>query len=87
MALTGELDLATTPRAEQALRNAEAGHEVVVLDLRQVSFIESTGLKMMFAADGRLRERGGCLVVLEGSRQVHRLLEMTGLSERLTVVA
>ncbi len=82
----GEIDIATAPAIEEALRRARNEHDTVALDLRQVSFMDSTGLQMMLAVDHEMRERGGRLIVVTGPPQVDRLLALTGVAERLTVV-
>lgn len=86
LALSGEVDLATAPVVEDELRRAEASQDLIVLDLRDVSFMDSTGIRMLVAADRRNRERGGALVVVQGSTQVRRLFELSGLTQHLEVV-
>lgn len=82
----GEVDLATAATLERELVSAEESHDVVALDLRQTSFMDSTGVHMLIAADRRLRERGGCLVVVQGPPQIRRLLELTHVAEHLVLV-
>ncbi|MDQ3723099.1 MAG: STAS domain-containing protein [Actinomycetota bacterium] len=80
--LIGELDLAGAPRLEQALRDAEAGDaSSIVVDLGALDFIDSTGLRLLVMAAERLKE--GRFSLLRGSRQVHRVFEMTDLVDRL----
>ena len=57
--IRGELDMETGPRAEEIIRGAEAGCPAkLVLDLREVSFFDSTGLQLVLDADVRAREEG-----------------------------
>jgi anti-sigma B factor antagonist len=86
IALTGELDLATVPVAEQELLRAEASHDLIVLDLRRLAFIDSTGLRLMIAADRRARERGAAFVIVEGPPQVRRLFDLSGIAGHLEVI-
>jgi anti-anti-sigma factor len=86
LALSGEVDLATAPVVEDELRRAEASQDLIVLDLRDVSFMDSTGIRTLVAADRRNRERGAALVVVQGSRQVRRLFELSGLAQHLEVL-
>ena len=87
VAPAGEIDLATAPGLEAALERAvEEGAEGVLLDLDQVSFIDSTGLRTVLAARDRCRERGQQFEVTEGSGQVKRLFAITGIGAQLDVV-
>ncbi len=80
--LIGELDLDGAPRLEQELRDAEAGDATsIVVDLGQLEFIDSTGLRLLvMAAD---RSQDGRFSLLRGPRQVHRVFEITDLVDRL----
>ena len=82
----GDLDLATVETLDSAVRRAEENHELVVLDLRQVPFMDSSGLHTLIAADQRMRERGGRLVVVQGGDQIRRLLGLTGADKQLDMV-
>ncbi|HXE45249.1 MAG TPA: STAS domain-containing protein [Conexibacter sp.] len=87
LALTGELDIAGAARVEQELERIEQQPPAtIVLDLRQLAFMDSTGLRVIVAADGRARERGWRLVIVRGSATVQRIIEMTRLDERLEIV-
>jgi len=86
--LVGELDIATTPGVEGELRKVEeSGAEVIVLDLRGLTFMDSTGLRLLVAADARAREAGHRLAIVRGPGPVHRVLEITGLHSRLDLVS
>jgi anti-sigma B factor antagonist len=85
--LDGELDLASAPVLEGRLEGPEvAGAATVVLDLREVQFIDSTGLRTIFAAHSRCRQRGQELAVTRGSEQVQRLLSITRVGEHLRLI-
>jgi anti-sigma B factor antagonist len=87
LSVTGELDLASSPALEGALTRASAAHgERVVLDLRGVSFMDSTGLSVLVSAQRDATESGRQLAVITGSDQVLRLLTLTGVAERLTLI-
>ncbi|HEY4895125.1 MAG TPA: STAS domain-containing protein [Solirubrobacteraceae bacterium] len=88
LSLDGELDMASAPLLQSALEDAHlAAPEMVVLDLRRLQFVDSTGLRIILAARNRCRERGQELAVTRGSEQVERLLSVTGLSDHLQTVA
>ncbi len=85
--LRGELDMACAPQLDEAVAGADLdGSGAVVLDLRGVSFLDSTGLKAIFRARKAVRESGRRFAVTEGSAQVQRLLGLTRLDEHLHVI-
>jgi anti-anti-sigma factor len=87
VALTGELDIASAPEFEEGLAKVEAGApSVLVLDLRQVEFIDSTGLRAVIAADERARSAGRRLVIVKGTAAVERVFTVTQLDQRLDIV-
>ncbi len=84
LAVFGELDVASTPELEAELVLA-ADKELVVVDLRELEFIDSTGLGVLVKAHDRAREAGRRFALVRGLGQVQRLLGLTGLSEQLAV--
>jgi anti-anti-sigma factor len=87
LSVSGELDLATGPTLERELELALAGEPgLVILDLRQLEFMDSTGLSVLIRAHNTAQSQGQRLGIVGGSRQVRRLLNLTGVAERLTVV-
>lgn len=85
--VTGELDLASSPALEQELENGPPSRaEVVIVDLRQLEFMDSTGLSVLVRAHQRATEKGQQFVVVRGPQQVQRLLSLTGVADRLTLV-
>jgi anti-anti-sigma factor len=87
VALTGELDLSSALTFEEELRRIEdeARPRVLVLDLRSLKFLDSTGLRLILAAHGRALKRGGRLTIVQGSEAVRRIFRLTGVIERLNV--
>lgn len=84
LVILGELDLATTPRLEQELREVEATDaKMIVLDLDGVDFLDSTGLRALLEADARSRATGSRLTLTRGSAQVRRLFALVGADTRL----
>ena len=85
--LHGELDISTAPRLEDDLLRAEAdGPSLVVIDLSRLAFMDSTGLRLLIAADSRARDAGRRLVLIQGNEMVQRVLRVTRLDERLEIV-
>jgi anti-anti-sigma factor len=83
--LRGELDVAVTPGLRGqiigVLRDLEP--ERLVLDLTGLTFIDSIGLGVLVWAHNRLDERGSRLCLAAPGRQVQRVLEISGLDQRL----
>jgi len=87
LTLKGELDLSTIEKVEQELARVEAeGHELIVLDLGGLTFLDSTGLRTIVTADQRARRTGRRIVVRRGPDTVHRVFTITRLDERLEMV-
>jgi anti-anti-sigma factor len=87
LSVAGELDLASGPTLERELESAFSGEPgLVILDLRQLEFMDSTGLGVLIRAHNRAQTQGHRLGIVGGSRQVRRLLHLTGVAERLTIV-
>lgn len=80
----GELDLASGPELETELgRLAEPPPEFLIVDLRQLDFMDSTGLSILVKAHQRAVDEGREFGLVRGTQQVQRLLELTGVTERL----
>jgi anti-anti-sigma factor len=87
VAVSGELDLASGPELEQVLeRFTGTPTELLVIDLREVDFMDSTGLSIIVKAHQRFADDGRQLGLVRGSSQVQRLLDLTGVAERLPLV-
>jgi anti-anti-sigma factor len=87
VAAAGELDLATAPILQARLD--EASHlrpELLVLDLSQLTFMDSTGLRIVLAADAAARREARRLAVVRGPDPVHRVFLIALLDKRLDLV-
>lgn len=78
----GELDIASAPRLEQELR-ASAGAGTVVLDLREVTFLDSSGLRAVLMGSQEAADGGRRLVVVPGEGQAARVIELAQVGEHL----
>lgn len=78
MALSGDLDMATAPILRENLARVEAsGAATIMIDLREVTFIDSTGLKEFVEAKSRVRENGHRLLMSGATPAAQRLFELT----------
>jgi anti-anti-sigma factor len=85
--VTGELDLASSPELEEQLEDVLASDTgVVILDLRQLEFMDSTGLSVLVKAHQAAEQADRRLYLVKGPPQVQRLLTLTGVEERLSVL-
>ena len=82
----GDVDLATVGSLRAELTAALERASKVVLDLREVSFMDTQGLAAVIEAEQSSTASGTRFVVVRAPETVHRLFDMIGLTERLTVV-
>lgn len=80
----GEIDLSTVPRVDAVMRElCEAGWRHIVLDLTEVSFLDSTGVHLVLTWARHAESDGIALTVVPGPPSVQRVFELTGLLDRL----
>jgi anti-anti-sigma factor len=86
--LRGELDITGLAAIEPELERLaeEPGVEAVTLDLRQLEFMDSSGLRLVVMTDQRLRAAGRRLILVRGAEAVQRVFEITRMGERLAFV-
>jgi anti-anti-sigma factor len=88
LTLHGELDLATAPEFEHLVNESiDEGREVVV-DLRGLAFMDSSGIRVLVAAHARAGRAGTRLVVVRPGPEsaVAKIVEVAGLDRELTIV-
>ncbi len=84
----GELDVATADALDAKLAEAEARvTPMIVVDLAQVEFMDSTALQVLLKAEARSRRDGRRLRLSPPSSQVQRLFEAAGVLDRLPLPA
>ena len=86
--MAGELDIATAPQLDRALRSAWASTsaDVMRLDLRRLEFIDSTGVRLLLDADRCIRHAGGRLIIVRGPAEINWLLALMGADRLLELV-
>ena len=82
----GDIDIAGGPILDAAL-NALAPTGSVVIDLGEVSFVDSSGLRSLLTAGRNARARDAAVVLRNVQPEVVRLLEITGTAEQFTIEA
>jgi anti-sigma B factor antagonist len=87
LALHGELDLLGAPLLEQEIESAEIeASGILVLDLEDLQFIDSAGLRVILATHERSRKHGQEFALTRGTKQVQRLFAIAGVGEHLRIV-
>jgi anti-sigma B factor antagonist len=87
VALAGELDISSAATLEEALGGVEEGSPpLLVIDLRGLEFMDSTGLRTLVSADQRARDQGRRVAIVRGPESVDRIFSVTRLDERLELV-
>jgi anti-anti-sigma factor len=80
----GELDFDTTDELRRAMTSLrEAGARRLVLDLRALDFMDSTGLRLVLEWDAESRRDGISFAVVPGSEAVQRVFRVTGTEGRV----
>ena len=78
LALVGELDLGSAPQLVAALKAAQRDGRPIVVDLRGLRFIDSTGLRTLLHASQAGSRAGLALQLIAGSPTVMRVFDLTG---------
>lgn len=85
--LCGELDLANAPTAEAELDAAMTAATSVVVDMRELEFIDSTGIALLVGVIGRNSDSASVSFIPSEFPAVKRVLELTGVAERMQTVS
>ena len=85
LVLTGELDVVSAPDLDLCLNEVMAeAHDRVVLDLSELSFVDSAGMSVLIKARQDADSSGRTLVLGRPTEQVHRVFALVGLADWLT---
>ena len=80
--LRGDLDLSAVKAFEQGLRAAVDRGGPVTLDVTELAFMDSTGVRLLIHTAQRLEGRG-CLIVHGANDTVRRVIDLTGIADRV----
>ncbi len=82
--LFGDFDLAAFEEVDGMLGSVQLnGSKSVIVDLRGLQFIDSTGIRALIRAHKRAETAGRQFCIVRGSEQIQRIFELTGLQDRL----
>ncbi len=85
VAVVGHLNTATAGKLEEALVPVIEASEQVVIDLADLEYISSAGLRVLLSAHKSLDAKGGSLVICHPQESVREVFEITGLIDALTI--
>jgi anti-sigma B factor antagonist len=83
--VAGELDLAAASELDEVLRDAQHGARLVVLDLRELTYIDSSAVHVILHATDRARREEGRLMLVRGPAQVDLVFALTGASDKVSI--
>jgi anti-anti-sigma factor len=83
--LAGALDIATAPQLERTLREPQSQTRLIVLDLRELTFLDCSGMRAIVNASIRARQLGRRLILLRGAQHVDRVFTLTGMADELEI--
>ncbi|MEA2449161.1 MAG: anti-sigma factor antagonist [Thermoleophilaceae bacterium] len=88
MSLAGELDLSSALTFDEELRRIEdeSGVDTLVLDMHELRFMDSTGLRLIVSAHQRAVRAGRRLAIEHTSKSIRRIFRLTGMLDRLDIV-
>jgi anti-anti-sigma factor len=85
--LAGELDLTTADEVDREIRRVEfTSAHVIAIDLHDVSFIDSTGLRVVLQAQRRSDNLGGRLAIIKAAEPAQRLFDICGVAPTMPFV-
>lgn len=83
--LTGRLDTTTSPQLEAQVLSRLDGVEELSLDITELAYISSAGLRVLLACQKKMNVAGGKMVVINPNEMIMDVFEMTGFSDILTI--
>ncbi len=84
--IIGRLDTDSATEGEKALLDAAERFNSLVINMAQLEYLSSAGLRVLKRAHVAMRRKGGSLAVKNVSKTVMEILDITGFSEMLTFV-
>jgi anti-anti-sigma factor len=87
VSLRGELDLATAPALETVVTDSLAAGDDVVVDLRELAFMDSTGLRVLVRAHASVTDEQRFLIVRpRAGGPVAKILAIAGVESQLDII-
>lgn len=84
LALEGRLDTTTAPELEAEMKASLEGVTALILDMRDLAYLSSAGLRVILAAQKQMNKQGG-MVVRNVNETIMEVFEVTGFTDILTI--
>lgn len=81
VSVAGEVDVYTAPQLREKILEIEAAHRTFILNLQEVSYMDSTGLGVLIGSLKRTKEKGGSLYLVFTNPMIKKIFDITGLSQ------
>ena len=85
IAVSGRLDTATAPELESALKDSLAGVSELLLDIHELEYISSAGLRVLLTAQKTMNAQNGTMRVAGANEMIREIFEVTGFIDILTL--
>jgi len=86
LALSGRLDTMTAPELEKELQASLDGVTELTLDLKELDYLSSAGLRVLLSAQKKMNGCGGAMTVANANSTLMEIFEVTGFADILTIV-
>ena len=85
IAISGDLDIVTSPQLDERLTQAEADHSTIILDFGEVTFLDTSALAVIVGHWKTAEARGRTLALANARYRYTKTLWITGLADKLTL--
>ena len=85
LAISGRLETATAPQLQEVIENGLSGIRSLTLDIKQLEYISSAGLRTLLAAKKKMHGAGGYMAVIGANEEVMEVFKITGFNEILDI--
>ena len=82
----GRLDTMTSPQLDKEVETNLKGTELLTMDLSELDYVSSAGLRVLLSAHKSMKKQGGSMVVRGVTEEVQEVFTITGFSEILTIM-
>ena len=82
----GRLDTMTSPQLDKEVETNLKGTELLTMDLSELDYVSSAGLRVLLYAQKSMKKQGGSMVVRGVNEEVQEVFTITGFSEILTIM-
>ncbi len=82
----GRLDTMTSPQLDKEVEINLKGTELLTMDLSELDYVSSAGLRVLLSAHKSMKKQGGSMVVRGVNEEVQEVFTITGFSEILTIM-